>query len=923
MLLSRLRERKASHGSHPADSFLATQVAREAAICAFFLLLLLPACAFAQQSRPLLPFEGDPEGLKKAVAGVMALSEDELLRRLTLEPGAAPDAEIMQSVDSLIALRDVPGEQEYGDRALRILITTYAQYLAASDEELRGQITAGGMQDESNRVMRGVAFALAKIYHLTRDPAVARRTAVILARFAEVVPGWPLVDREGELKSQDDPEYLRRWNALGLWGEKVSVYAHSGIPLLRAFDLIYDSGVMQEMGVVEKIERDLIRHMPDYHLKRPVALGNMAYRPMEGLVIFGIGIPEPKYVHIAVQRYRYMMNAPYYADGFWHEGSASYHKQISHHLTGSTLSRLKGYSDPPGYTCDIDLPRYDNLDLVAEYARQHARMAEALNKLSFPDKEYAKIHDSHYPHRAWYDRRTEIKPQPRLLGCMGHAVVGTGDEHRQAEVHLHYSGTHGHEHFDALNIVLWAQGRELISETQYLPMSGDELSTRGWHTCTAGHNTVVIDERNQEARFPDASHQRKITAADAMEAVSQYPGMVIDTPNWCYRAYGQGNSLNDGKLRCFCPDWDPVQVVEAEAERSYYPDPQLYRRTLVMVHAGPESVYVVDIFRVRGGTTHDWMLHGCLQKPYELRTSLDLKPKEDSLHTYLEQLRAAATDAGWTADFIYPSGAHLRTHILGAAGTTVIVGRGPSMRRANEYAQFLDVRRQTGESCFVAVHDPYHPEQGGPGVLGIEPVPWGNDPMAVGLLVHLASGDTDLILSSPDDPPFQRRDTTEGISFAGRLAHIRFKDDQLVHAYGVDAGYLKVGELELTGPGYYAGEIIATHRVEVGAEFDAFETNALLPPGLEGRCLVVDLGGQLTQAYVIDRVEQTEGGALIYSRDEPGLEIRWELIKMMYYPGWGIPRPCRFHIADTLLWQAGDAQHRGAHLFPAPGDRPN
>jgi len=34
------------------------------------------------------------------------------------------------------------------------------------------------------------------------------------------------------------------------------------------------------------------------------------------------------------------------------------------------------------------------------------------------------------------------------------------------------------------------------------------------------------------------------------------------------------------------------------------------------------------------------------------------------------------------------------------------------------------------------------------------------------------------------------------------------------------------------------------------------------------------------------------------------MEIRGDLIKMTYFPGWGIPRPCRFHVADTVLWTA-------------------
>jgi hypothetical protein len=92
---------------------------------------------------------------------------------------------------------------------------------------------------------------------------------------------------------------------------------------------------------------------------------------------------------------------------------------------------------------------------------------------------------------------------------------------------------------------------------------------------------------------------------------------------------------------------------------------------------------------------------------------------------------------------------------------------------------------------------------------------------------------------------------------------------------------------------------------QAGAAFDAFETEAALPAGLEGRCLGVDLGGTLTQAFTIDRVEPTATGALIYTRDEPGMEIRGDLIKLMYYPGWAISRPARFHVADTLRWAAG------------------
>jgi hypothetical protein len=476
---------------------------------------------------------------------------------------------------------------------------------------------------------------------------------------------------------------------------------------------------------------------------------------------------------------------------------------------------------------------------------------------------------------------------------MGHAILGTNSDPDQAQLHLHYSGTHGHEHYDALSSILFARGKELLSETKYRAPD-DWASTREWQTMTAGHNTVVIDEKNQEGRFPDRSHRRPITDADAMDNI----------PNWRYRSGGHGNVLNDPKLRCFCPDWDPVQVAEAEGERAYYPDPELYRRTVALVHVDEHEVYAVDIFRVRGGTIHDWMLHGCLQLPYELATSVEMAPTEGTVHKYLDQLRSVETEHRWTATFTYEEGPSLRTHMLGQAGTRIIVGRGPAMRHPG-YADFLDVRRENGESCFVAVHDPY---EGEPNIESIEPVAWGEGPMDVGLKINLANGFTDLVLSSAGDPPFSEHTIEEGMTFAGRFAHIRFQGERLVQAYGVDATRLKVGETDLTGPGCYEGEIVRTHRIEAGAAFDAFETDAKLPAGLEGRCLVVDLGGTLTQAFIIDRVEPTATGAMIYSKDEPGMEIRGDLIKMTYFPGWGIPRPCRFHVVDTLLWKASEAE---------------
>jgi hypothetical protein len=459
-------------------------------------------------------------------------------------------------------------------------------------------------------------------------------------------------------------------------------------------------------------------------------------------------------------------------------------------------------------------------------------------------------------------------------------------------VSLHFGGTHGHKHDDCLNLTLFAKGKELISETNYHPPEGVTNTTREWHTMTAGHTTVVVDEQSQ-----------KSSLTRSRQPTDDVPGYA----DWPWRWTGHGNGMNDGRLRLFSAEFDKVQVVEADGERSYHDVAQLdrYRRTVALVKINDSDVYVVDIFRVKGGSVHDYMLHSCLEAPHSVAVSVPLAEKEGSLHKYITGIRGARTGNDWTAMFRMDDGsAQLRTFFLGAPGTEILLGDGPAMRRAGT-APFLAVRRTGGESVYVAVHHPY---VGKPLVQKVERLELSPSAgQAVALRITLPDR-VDTILSTADESPWILREVVAGgVKMRGRFAHVAQGKGANRWAYLVDGDRLDAGDLRIAGDSSHSGVLTRTSRIEAGDSENAFITPADLPTdgSLDGRTLIVDLGGLLTQSFRITRVERRNAETLIHSWDEPGMTITPGLVKLEYFPGWGITGEAKFRISGSTLKGAG------------------
>jgi len=144
------------------------------------------------------------------------------------------------------------------------------------------------------------------------------------------------------------------------------------------------------------------------------------------------------------------------------------------------------------------------------------------------------------------------------------ALLRSGSGENERVVWLDYDAGGGHGHFDGMNLGMFAFGLDLMPDFGYPPVQygGWDSPRARWYFMTAAHNTVVVDGKDQRA------------------------------------GSGKVTLWHGGK-------W--VKVVRASA-------PQLvggrqYERTIALVDINERNFYVVDIFRVVGGTLHDKFTH--------------------------------------------------------------------------------------------------------------------------------------------------------------------------------------------------------------------------------------------------------------------------------------------------------------------------
>ncbi|HEU4610029.1 MAG TPA: heparinase II/III family protein, partial [Chitinophagaceae bacterium] len=543
--------------------------------------------------------------------------------------------------------------------------------------------------------IRPLAEKLAQIWYATKDNAYGDRAAAIAGRFAQVFPDYTVRADFPDSRVEFFPAN-QKWPYKGLvpyQGAKWRWWGYDDIPtyLANVYDILksgYDWKRMDKLIGAEtdkRIAKDLLRLGYEFTTANPEVYSNKSPGMYSEMIRVGRILGDPAMVHEAVKRFREFFSKGFFADGWWREGSASYHNMTIKSLQ-QVADALEGYVDPADWKGE----RFDHPHLAKETSL--FRKALLVNDEDIlPNGRKIPVNDTWGYNR---DEKTDSTVS-RLWPALGNAAVGTGKGDNQVMLNVNWSGNYGHSHYDNGSVILYAYGQELLSDLGYT-----HSKYRPWTIHSASHNLVVIDQMSQDA----GSKDKPVT----------------------------------GRLKFYDDKDAHVKVVDVDASPAYS-IADVYRRRLVMVHAGQGHDYVVDRFDVKGGQVHDWFLHGMCEQEGTLQTSISLNQPLKTLvpewggnnlprnqkdmdrtgkrfHSYafLQNIEQGKATESWTATWHYDS-AGLRSHIFSQPSTEVFRFRSPSIRLADEDDNKMDdymsngimQRHSGGSSTFIAVHEPF------------------------------------------------------------------------------------------------------------------------------------------------------------------------------------------------------------------------
>ncbi len=366
-----------------------------------------------------------------------------------------------------------------------------------------------------------------------------------------------------------------------------------------------------------------------------------------------------------------------------------------------------------------------------------------------------------------------------VIPANGVAVMRLGEGLDQTFASVDWSRATGHSHDGPFNLLLYGARHEALCDQGYLNKA---TPTQDWMNSAEAHNTALV----RTAR----GHSR---------------------PCVTWR----------GALRFFAdaPSAKAVEVAEENQKKLSDGMPAgqqiLFQRTVTLLATAgtPAGAYVVDIFRLQGGTTHDYYIHalgdrtdfdGVAPQPVadaalSLHEVSKFSYRASSGAKVITNLSTGRTDGAFTATWhtitdwrsmppTLDTQAVTRVRLLAEPGTEVFLGQATGQRYMDgrDIAQKVNVlcARRNAEAyrdapdAFVAVID-IRPDRND-AIAGVERLAVAaGDASAVGVKIMHAGGVDYVLSTTADGEPTRFADAKERreLELTGRLGVVRLAAD--------------------------------------------------------------------------------------------------------------------------------------------------
>lgn len=780
---------------------------------------------------------------------------------------------------------------------------------------------------------------LSRAYLLTGDPRYARQAIILLDRIADVYPGMDH-NKQSRYAEEFVPSYTGK--ILNLIWE-----TFTGMQLAEAYDNVFDAidsnvDAQRFLGksgaqIRANIERNLVREIVDgvykgtirgnygLHQETLLMAAIVAQQDLNGVVD---GVLNTTGQGMQMEGVRYALANLFSRDGISvHETAPSYSFIWPTQLTRvAELLRRSGvdlyrdprmrqlYLGPPrmivqgsftpaigdcgGVTGgSVTIPAWMTRIAMREYGADFFDSLPGVDAVKAPG--FASYDDLFLEPAASAAAPPPTFPRPSdNLGGYGLAILRGRDAKHPADLSLFYGTSVGHGHADRLNIELFALGRKLIPDLGYPQFAAEDPEPPGWSRNTVSHNTVVVNAKQQ-------------------------------TTDDC------------GEVSAFASS-PTVQFVEVDAPRAYRGEVEMYRRSVALIDT-PAGPYAVDIFRVGGGSQHDYVLHGP-EGEFEVQ-GIDLSPPQTEgtlagpnvpyANFYDDPKRCAPNYAGpfygytgsgfsfltnvqrgraenrWSARWKLPDSAgNVRITWLPQHSQQVLVCDGkPPLRPGNpETLKYILTRRQVESSAplrsaFVSILEPYLQQ---PAVTAARSLALKRgDPSSVAALVQTTDGD-DYIASCANGG---RLVTDGGLDFAGTFGLISHAGDRLSRAFLCGAGHIGVGQMKLTLDEGLRGRVTAVDYASRTVTIKPERCEASLA-ALAGRTVVFKRGSRSTSWAIAEARPGSEGTVVLRLED---LDPQTALILVSESgPGW-VKTPNDLHLAGLGFYEGMTVADEGGH----------